>query len=73
MSEELEEICEHDWKFVKDWEGDCDVPNGTRDCSYFYCPLCDTEQVDQPDDFEEPFNEPDPPDDNAFFECDGPY
>ena len=50
--------CPHEWKFVSDWGGDPDVPNGTFDASFYYCPLCDTEQTDRPDDFEEPF-EPD--------------
>jgi hypothetical protein len=32
--------CNHYWKFIKDWEGDPTIPNGTRDCSYWVCINC---------------------------------
>ena len=52
------EHCLHEWQFRKDWGGDPSVPNGTFDASTYYCPLCDTEQSEMPDDYEPPFNEP---------------
>lgn len=54
----MDDDCPHDWEFVNDWYGNPDVPNGTMDCSYYYCPLCDTEQTDTPEGYEQPFQEP---------------
>ena len=31
---------DHTWKFISDWEGNPDVPNGTRDVSYYVCIHC---------------------------------
>ena len=50
--------CDHAWEFRKDWYGDPNVPNGTQDCSHWYCPLCDTEVTEAPDGWEPPFREP---------------
>ena len=55
----MNEPCEHKWEFRSDWGGDDTIPNGTFDASFYYCPLCDTEQTEQPDDYEEYFEEPD--------------
>lgn len=30
----------HDWRWIKDWYGDPDVPNGTIDCSGWTCEKC---------------------------------
>jgi hypothetical protein len=46
-------LCEHVWHFVKDWEGDPDVPNGTNDLSHWECKLCDQESIDVPEGVEE--------------------
>ena len=48
--------CDHDWKFVPDWEGDDTIPNGTRDCSHWYCHKGDTEQTDVPEGIDEGFD-----------------
>lgn len=48
----------HQWIFVLDWEGDPSIPNGTRDCSHWYCEVCDETVYEQPDDFEPDFPEP---------------
>ena len=33
-------MCEHRWKWIKDWYGNPEVPNGTVDCSYWECKDC---------------------------------
>ena len=54
-----EEACDHEWEYRPDWGGDDTLEgNGTFDCSTYYCSKCDTEQDDRPDDYEEPFDEP---------------
>jgi hypothetical protein len=58
MTDDDEEGCEHNWKFTADWEGDDTIPNGTRDCSNWYCGQCDTTTYEQPDGWEPPFDEP---------------
>ena len=35
-----------DWKWVKDWFGDPEVPNGTQDCSHWECRHCNEEPDD---------------------------
>lgn len=40
---------DHDWKFVRDWAGDPQVINGTFDCSYLECRVCDEENHNHPD------------------------
>lgn len=35
--------CPHVWRWVKDWEGDPDVINGTRDLSHYVCQKCGVE------------------------------
>lgn len=50
-----EDDCEHFWLFVPDWEGDPSVPNGTRDCSYWKCDLCDAETYERPDGIEDDY------------------
>ena len=50
--------CEHEWEFRLDWGGNPDVPNGTFDASTYYCPLCDTEQTEEPADYDPPFDIP---------------
>lgn len=45
--------CEHQWEFVRDWEGDDTIPNGTRDCSYYQCTECDAQQDEEPSGFED--------------------
>jgi len=45
-------MCDHDWKYVHDWEGDPSVPNGTRDISYYECTLCGETQDEVPDGFD---------------------
>ena len=52
------ETCEHEWVFVRDWEGDPSLPGGMNDCSYYRCTECGEEQYEKPIDYEEPFNEP---------------
>ena len=49
--------CQHQWTFVKDWYGNPDVPNGTVDCSHWYCAECDTQTEEQPTGWEPPFLE----------------
>lgn len=34
---------EHVWVWIKDWEGDPSIPNGTRDCSHWECAVCGEE------------------------------
>ena len=53
-----EKDCQHDWKYVKDWEGDPSVPNGTRDCSYWTCTKCDELSDEVPDGYEDDFYGP---------------
>lgn len=50
--------CDHEWQYRPDWGGDDTIPNGTFDASSWYCPECDTEVTEQPDDWEPPFVEP---------------
>jgi hypothetical protein len=35
--------CSHDWRYVRDWYGDPNVPNGTADCSFLRCRICGEE------------------------------
>jgi hypothetical protein len=47
-----EEECDHDWKVIDDWEGDSDIPNGTRDFSYLRCRICGEENYElDPEDY----------------------
>ena len=41
--------CDHNWKYIKDWYGNPDIPNGTVDCSHWYCDKCDTESDEIPE------------------------
>jgi len=43
---------DHKWKFHKAWYGDNNVINGTQDCSFWRCTVCDHEQEEKPDDWE---------------------
>lgn len=35
--------CTHVWRYVRDWIGDPDVINGTQQCDFLRCELCDEE------------------------------
>ncbi len=49
---------ECNWIYIVDWMGDPCIPNGTVDCSYYYCQTCGSEQTEKPDGYEEQFEEP---------------
>ncbi len=38
----------HDWRWVKDWIGDKNVPNGTYDCSRWECTRCGSNDREEP-------------------------
>lgn len=39
------EECDHDWRFVEHaYEGDPNLPNGTRDFKVFRCETCGEEE-----------------------------
>ena len=44
------------WRYIKDWGGDPDLPNGTYDCSHFECSICEEITDDMPEGWEEIFN-----------------
>jgi len=44
VDEDGEPEFDHDWQFVRDWEGDPNVINGTRDLLYKVCRSCGTEE-----------------------------
>jgi len=48
--------CDHDWRYIADWEGDPSVPNGTRDCSRWECFFCDEITNEEPDGWEPPYS-----------------
>ena len=35
------------WEFIRDWEGDPTIPNGTRDLSRWECATCGAECYDR--------------------------
>lgn len=37
-------IHRHDWSYLKDWEGDPTIPNGTHDVSVWRCTGCGDER-----------------------------
>ena len=43
---EAQEQCAHEWKWIKDWEGDPNVINGVRHFSYWQCTKCDSTDCD---------------------------
>jgi hypothetical protein len=36
---------DHDWEYIRDWEGDPNVINGTHDISYKHCKVCYAEEA----------------------------
>jgi len=39
--------CEAEMRWIDDWGGDPDIPNGTFDCSHWECPECGLEMNGQ--------------------------
>lgn len=53
LNEQIQRIVDgpcvdHDWEFVRDWEGDPGVINGTHDISFWRCRDCELEDHDRP-------------------------
>ena len=43
---------DHDLKFIRDWQGDPNVINGTDDCSFYRCRKCGHEEIGDLYDYE---------------------
>lgn len=39
-TEDEEETCHHNWRYIKDYEGDPSIPNGIHDISHWECLRC---------------------------------
>ena len=54
--------CKHEFlQVIPDWEGNPDVPYGTRKFTTYYCPDCDYNAEQPPDGWEPDFDEPEDP------------
>ena len=47
----MEELCDHRWAFVEDWEGDPAVIGGVREFGYYECRICGA-MCEDPDEYE---------------------